>query len=74
MFQKADLVLLTKIDLLPHLPDVSVAGIRANLSIVMPVPRMMMVSARTGDGIDRWVRWLEALRVPRATAHVVGAL
>ena len=56
------------------LPDVSIAGVRANLSIVMPVPRMMMVSARTGEGIDRWVRWLEALRVPRATAHVVGAL
>ena len=74
MFQKADLVLLTKTDLLPHLPEISVAGIRANLAIVMPVPRMMLVSARTGDGIDRWVQWLEALRVPRAPGHVVGAL
>ena len=74
MFQKADLVLLTKIDLLPHLPEISVTGIRENLSIVMPVPRMMLVSARTGEGIDRWIQWLEALRVPRASAHVVGAL
>jgi hydrogenase nickel incorporation protein HypB len=74
MFQKADLVLLTKIDLLPHLPDVSITAIRENLSIVMPVPRMMPVSAKTGEGIDRWVSWLEALRVPRASAHVVGAL
>jgi hydrogenase nickel incorporation protein HypB len=75
MFQKADLVLLTKIDLLPQLPDVSIAAIRDNLSIVMPVPRMMPVSATTGEGIDRWVRWLEGLRVPRASGHViVGAL
>ena len=29
MFQKADLVLLTKIDLLPHLPEVSVERYRA---------------------------------------------
>jgi hydrogenase nickel incorporation protein HypB len=74
MFQKADLVLLTKIDLLPHLPDVSITAIRENLSIVMPVPRMMPVSAKTGEGIDRWMIWLEALRVPRASVHVVGAL
>jgi len=74
MFQKADLVLLTKIDLLPHLPDVSIGTIRDNLSIVMPVPRLIPVSARTGEGIDRWVSWLDALRLPRASTHVVGAL
>ncbi len=75
MFQKADLVLLTKIDLLPHLPDVRIETIRENLSIVMPAPRMFSVSARTGEGIDRWVHWLEGLRVPRASEHViVGAL
>jgi hydrogenase nickel incorporation protein HypB len=75
MFQKADLVLLTKIDLLPQLPEVSIAAIRENLSIVMPVPRMMLVSAKTGEGIDAWVSWLETLRAPRASGHViVGAL
>jgi hydrogenase nickel incorporation protein HypB len=75
MFQKADLVLLTKVDLLPHLPEISVAAIRANLSIVMPVPRLMLVSARTGEGIKSWVQWLEALRVPHAAGHgIVGAL
>ena len=74
IFQKADLVLLTKIDLLRHLPGVSIGAIRENLSIVMPVPRMIPVSATTGEGIDRWVGWLESLRVPRASAHMVGAL
>jgi hydrogenase nickel incorporation protein HypB len=75
MFQKADLVLLTKIDLLPHLPDIRVEQIRENLSFVMPVPRMLSVSARTGEGIDQWVHWLQALRAPRAAGQViVGAL
>lgn len=74
VFQKADLVLLTKIDLLPQLSDVSIGAIRDNLSIVMPVPRMIPVSAKTGEGIDRWVSWLESLRVPRASTRIVGAL
>jgi hypothetical protein len=41
----------------------------------MPAPRMMPVSAKTGEGIDRWVSWLEALRVQRPSGRViVGAL
>ena len=74
VFQKADLVLLTKIDLMPQLPEVSIGTIRDNLAIVMPVPRMIPVSARTGEGLDRWVSWLEALRIPRASTRIVGEL
>jgi hydrogenase nickel incorporation protein HypB len=58
MFRTADLVLLTKTDLLPHL-DVDVAAIEDGLARVMPVPRMIAVSARTGDGIAAWIGWLE---------------
>jgi len=74
MFQKADLVLLTKIDLLPMLPEIRIAAIRDNLSIVMPVPRMIPLSARTGEGIEQWIHWLSALCIPRTSMHVVGAL
>jgi hydrogenase nickel incorporation protein HypB len=59
MFRKADLVLLTKVDLLPHLPDINVSAIEEALAHVMPEPRMFAVSARTGGGIERWTRWLE---------------
>ena len=62
MFRKADLVLLTKIDLLPYLPDVSVDAIRDALAHVMPNPVMLPVSARTGEGIERWNAWLDELR------------
>jgi hydrogenase nickel incorporation protein HypB len=59
MFHKADLVLLTKVDLLPHLPDVSVAAIEEALARTMPEPELIPVSAVTGEGIDRWLEWLE---------------
>ena len=41
MFRKADLVLLTKVDLLPYLPGINVDTIRANLAEVMPNPTML---------------------------------
>ena len=63
MFRKADLVLVTKTDLLPHLPDVSLAAIEDALSRVMPSPRLIPFSARTGSGVDAWLDWLEERRV-----------
>ena len=57
MFRKADLVLLTKIDLLPHL-EVRVERILDSLARVMPRPVMFPVSAQTGEGIFRWIQWL----------------
>jgi hydrogenase nickel incorporation protein HypB len=70
MFRKADLVLLTKVDLLPHL-DVHVDAIQEALSHVMPAPAMIRVSARTGEGIADWLAWLEARRraAPVSAAH-----
>jgi hydrogenase nickel incorporation protein HypB len=62
MFKAADLVLITKIDLLPYLEDVDLGQIRESLARVMPEPRMIAVSARTGAGIDKWIAWLESLR------------
>jgi Ni2+-binding GTPase involved in maturation of urease and hydrogenase len=38
MFRAADLVVLTKIDLLPHLPDVDPKRIEEALGRVMPAP------------------------------------
>jgi len=60
MFRAADLVLLTKADLLPHLPEVSVERVAEALARVMPEPRMIVVSARSGEGLGRWVEWMEA--------------
>ncbi len=61
MFQHADLVLLTKVDLLPHL-EVDLDAIRDGLARVMPEPRMIAISGKTGEGIPEWLAWLEARR------------
>jgi hydrogenase nickel incorporation protein HypB len=74
MFRKADLVVVTKIDLLPVL-DVNLETIERNLAEVMPKPAMLLVSARTGEGIGTWVRWLRGVGHPRSApcAAVAGA-
>ncbi len=59
MFSKAQLVLITKIDLLPHLPEVRVEHIREGLARVMPDPQVIELSARSGDGLPLWLEWLQ---------------
>jgi hydrogenase nickel incorporation protein HypB len=66
MFRRARLMLLNKIDLLPHVEfDVARAieyARRAN-----PEIEVLQVSARSGEGMDAWVDWLEA---GAAAAHL----
>ncbi len=69
MFQKADLVLLTKVDLIPHL-EFDVDAVRDALARVMPEPKMLQVSAKTAEGIDAWLDWLNARRPPRPEGTV----
>jgi hydrogenase nickel incorporation protein HypB len=57
MFRACELVLINKIDLLPHL-DVDVDRLIANLAAVNPDARHMLVSARTGEGVDAFRDWL----------------
>jgi hydrogenase nickel incorporation protein HypB len=73
IFRKADLVLLTKTDLLPALPQIQVDRIRETLTYVMPKPTLIPMSATTGEGLEQWVRWLQGVKVPRAAACAVGA-
>ena len=62
MFQKADLVLLTKTDLLRHLPHVRVEKIYDSLARVMPEPRAIRLSALDDAGFGDWLAWLEMKR------------
>ncbi len=57
MFRAVDLVVVNKMDLLPHL-DFDLALFESNLRQVNPQARMVHVSARTGGGIDAWQEWL----------------
>jgi hydrogenase nickel incorporation protein HypB len=64
MFRKADLVLLTKVDLLPHL-DFRVDAVLDALARVMPQPEVIRLAARQGDGVPEWIAWLEGRRAAR---------
>jgi hydrogenase nickel incorporation protein HypB len=74
MFRKADLVVLTKIDLLAALPDFDRAALEDALARVMPSPRLIALSARTGEGIGGWIEWIERLHPTRRTPRSAGGL
>ena len=57
MFRTCDLVLVNKIDLLPHL-DYDLDRFLHHLDHVHPGVERMLVSARTGEGVDAWRDWL----------------
>ena len=57
MFRAVEMVVVNKIDLLPHL-DFDLDLFLANLADVNPGVRTVLTSARTGEGIDAWCAWL----------------
>lgn len=60
MFRAADLLLLTKTDLLPVLDDFEPARAETNLrALASPAP-VLKLSARSGDGLPAWLDWLRA--------------
>lgn len=61
MFRAAEIVLINKIDLAPHV-DFDEARCVRNLIKVNPTARVIKVSARTGEGMDDWLGAIEALR------------
>ncbi len=59
IFRAADVLLLNKCDLLPHL-DFDVELAEANARRVNPRLVVFRVSARTGEGMADWLSWVEA--------------
>ena len=69
MFRRADVVIITKTDLLPHLP-VDVQTIRDNIRSVNPNAVIFELSATSGEGFSAWHHWLgEALNQHRVAAE-----
>lgn len=59
MFRSVDLVLLNKIDLVPHL-DADIDTYVARVREVNPTAVVLPISASTGEGMDAWYDWLRA--------------
>ena len=58
MFSRADVVLVSKTDLLPNV-DFDVGRHAADVRQLSPGARLMQVSAITGDGMQAWYDWLQ---------------
>jgi hydrogenase nickel incorporation protein HypB len=59
MFRAVDVVVVNKIDLLPHL-QFDLDLFRQHLDRVNPDVTVIEVSAQTGEGLERWTEWLLA--------------
>jgi len=64
MFRACELVVVNKIDLLPHL-DLDLEELLSNVDDVNPGVDTILASAKTGEGVDAFAGWL-ATRAARA--------
>jgi hydrogenase nickel incorporation protein HypB len=62
IFAGANLVLVNKIDLAPHV-DADVDVLVANARRINPGVTVLAVSARTGAGLEAWLAWLDMQRI-----------
>ena len=64
IFFKSELMLLTKVDLLPYVPfNADLA--RENARRVHPGMEIIDISSTTGEGLERWMQWLKTRRNSR---------
>ncbi|MEM7129222.1 MAG: hydrogenase nickel incorporation protein HypB [Chloroflexota bacterium] len=57
LFQEADCVLLTKVDLLPHL-HFKLGRLIDHIEEIQPGVPIIDLSAESGDGMDQWLQWI----------------
>ncbi len=58
MFTESDALILNKMDLLPY-TDFDVEQLRKTLLAMNPAIEIFPVSAKTGEGTERFAAWLE---------------
>jgi len=70
MFRACELVVVNKIDLLPHL-EFDLERLLYNIDQVHPDVDKIVLSSRTGEGVDAWREWLMRLAVRAAEGVAV---
>jgi hydrogenase nickel incorporation protein HypB len=62
IFFKSELLVLTKVDLLPYVPF-NIAAAEENARRVHPGMEIVRVSSMSGNGLREWLNWIERRRV-----------
>lgn len=70
MFAAAEVMILSKIDLLAHV-DFDVEAAIANARAVNPDIKVLRVSARSGEGLETWYDWLRQERAAARAAMLI---
>jgi hydrogenase nickel incorporation protein HypB len=65
MYRACDLVIVNKVDLLPHL-DIDLDHLLHHIDCVHPGVQTIVASARSGEGVEAWRGWLAALAAREA--------
>ncbi|MDB9516124.1 hydrogenase nickel incorporation protein HypB [Roseofilum reptotaenium CS-1145] len=63
MFQEADCLLVTKMDLAPYL-EIDLERLEANVRQINPHVTLIPLSAKTGEGLDAWFTWVRTQVTP----------
>jgi hydrogenase nickel incorporation protein HypB len=58
MFTEADVVLISKCDVLPYF-DFNIKNFKKAVSGLNPDAKIFPISSKTGDGLEAWLSWLE---------------
>ncbi len=61
IFAKVDVLLISKIDVMPYF-DFDLERLENHVKHLNPNIEIIPISAKTGEGIENWVRWLKASR------------
>ena len=65
MFQEADCLIITKLDLAPYL-EIDLNRLEANVRSMNPDVKIIALSAQTGEGLEDWLNWLKSqVNIPR---------
>ena len=62
MFERAQVCIINKTDLLPHV-QFDMELVKKNALSVNPYLKIMELSALSGEGMDQWIHWLLGLKV-----------
>jgi hydrogenase nickel incorporation protein HypB len=58
MFRKADIILITKFDLLQYF-DFNLDNLKKEIRKINPKTDILFVSSKTGEGLEKWIKYIE---------------